>query len=279
MNDDRDRLFLTDGSRDTTNSSVCFSQSKDKNTITEKFCQFTPCRKYLWVIMGLIQFSMLLFNFIQDTEEAYPNWPYVENIWKNVDRIVEDLINDEQPPGEKEGSPPVIPNPLVDDLSRFSLNSLTEDDSYIHNLPPYSFIEKPLQLSDKEEWLDLRDQYSFLNGNNEASMTEKNPGQIEFDPLDQPETQAYDKNPAILIAKRNITTAQDILNYLGSLMETVGKEGPVGDERDTTTRSFSKSGPWPPDVEEGTEPRANQSTRVNSLFLTAEDIMQAAQEW
>jgi hypothetical protein len=219
---------------------------------------------------------------VTEGEEAYPNWPYVENIWKNVDRIVEDLVNDDDTLLEKEIPVSGQPDPLADVLSRFSLNNLMEDDSYIHNLPPYSFIEKPTQLASNEEWTDLKKQYGFFSSDSEDTKTSKPPGQVFFDPFDQPETQAYEKNPAIIIAKRNITTAEEILDYLGSLMKTTGDNPPETDERDTTTRSFFIAGLMPEPLQELSKLKGSEKTTIsqNNIknSLTAEDIYDAAQE-
>ena len=190
-----------------------------------------------------------------------------------MDRIVEDLINDDTL--ESETDIPTSPDQLDDDeLSRFSLDSLMDDDSFIHHLPPYSFIEKPMEMANNEEWANWKQHLISI-----TEATDRSPGEIGFDPLDQPETEAYGNNPSILIAKRNISSAKDILDYLGSLM---GQQT-VAEEIGTTKRSFFKPDLLPEGVQEEvlvqeeSRPTIDDMNKKNSLILTAEDIMQAVQ--
>jgi hypothetical protein len=218
---------------------------------------------------------MLLFQVTKEPEQIYPKWPYVENIWKNVDKIVEDLIQDD---AQAEKNKQDNPTHIADELNRFAFDSLMENDSYIHNLPPYSFIEKPMIVANTDEWIDLQQQYAGIT---EEKVNDNNPGEIFFDPLDQPETETYIKNPDILIAKRNITSAQDILDYLGSLMETTEMESSVSDERSTTRRSFFKPDLLPQGSEETLFQKKLERDNLNStenLILTPTDILQAAKE-
>ena len=55
---------------------------------------------------------------------------------------------------------------------------------------------------------------------------------LYFDSTDQPPSQPYHNNPNILVARRNISSSTDVLEYLNELMK--------GDERETTMRSFFK---------------------------------------
>ena len=190
-----------------------------------------------------------------------------------MDRIVEDLINDDTL--ESETDIPTSPDQLDDDeLSRLSLDSLMDDDSFIHHLPPYSFIEKPMEMANNEEWANWKQHLISI-----TEATDRSPGEIGFDPLDQPETEAYGNNPSILIAKRNISSAKDILDYLGSLM---GQQT-VAEEIGTTKRSFFKPDLLPEGVQEEvlvqeeSRPTIDDMNKKNSLILTAEDIMQAVQ--
>ena len=190
-----------------------------------------------------------------------------------MDRIVEDLINDDTL--DSETDIPTSPDQLDDDeLSRFSLDSLMDDDSFIHHLPPYSFIEKPMEMANNEEWANWKQHLISI-----TEATDRSPGEIGFDPLDQPETEAYGNNPSILIAKRNISSAKDILDYLGSLM---GQQT-MAEEIGTTKRSFFKPDLLPEGVQEEvlvqeeSRPTIDDMNKKNSLILTAEDIMQAVQ--
>ena len=190
-----------------------------------------------------------------------------------MDRIVEDLINDDTL--DSKTDIPTSPDQLDDDeLSRFSLDSLMDDDSFIHHLPPYSFIEKPMEMANNEEWANWKQHLISI-----TEATDRSPGEIGFDPLDQPETEAYGNNPSILIAKRNISSAKDILDYLGSLM---GQQT-VAEEIGTTKRSFFKPDLLPEGVQEEvlvqeeSRPTIDDMNKKNSLILTAEDIMQAVQ--
>jgi hypothetical protein len=153
-----------------------------------------------------------------------------------------------------------------------------DNDSYIHNLPPYSFIEKPTIIANSDEWMDLKQQFAGIT---EETVSGNNNGEIGFDPLDQPETETYIKNPAILIAKRNITSAKDILDYLGSLMETTEIDISASDERSTTRRSFFKPDLLPEGSDEllaKKELERNILNKTNNILLTPTDILEAAQE-
>ena len=59
---------------------------------------------------------------------------------------------------------------------------------------------------------------------------------LYFDRTDQPPSQPYLNNPNILVARRNISSSTDVLEYLNELM----KESSSAEERETTMRSFFK---------------------------------------
>jgi len=74
----------------------------------------------------------------------------------------------------------------------------------------------------------------------------KSNNEISFDLADQPLSMPYAKNPSILVARRNISSSSDILDYLSQLMNAANilkgenDEEREGIDRDTTTRTFFK---------------------------------------
>jgi len=91
---------------------------------------------------------------------------------------------------------------------------------------------------------------SLLYENDHQTVTEpeliKSDNEINFDLENQPPSMPYSKNPAILVARRNISSSSDILDYLSQLMSTAKKLENVnggqleGIDRDTTIRTFFK---------------------------------------
>ena len=60
---------------------------------------------------------------------------------------------------------------------------------------------------------------------------------LYFDSTVQPPSQPYHNHPNILVAKRNISSSSDVLEYLNELMK---ESGSSVEERETTMRSFFK---------------------------------------
>jgi hypothetical protein len=238
-------------------------------------------------------------NKVQEKIEL-PKWPYVENLWKNVDKIVGDLIT------EEEILNATISDNIIDSnldslwkdlevdtsgLGRFDTDSLSEEEKSDEEEASYYPIEKVTEEPDQAYWQELKRKHGFISAHtdmypekpstfkpelaflqkdslpqyyhanipnlnkilyekeiesaNKPELVKSN-NEISFDLTDQPLSMPYAKNPSILVARRNISSSSDILNYLSQLMNAANDlkdqndEAIDGIDRDTTTRTFFK---------------------------------------
>jgi hypothetical protein len=236
---------------------------------------------------------------VQDKVEL-PKWPYVENLWKNVDKIVGDLIT------EEELLNATISDNIIDsnldslwndldvdssELSRYDNDALFNELNSDEMEASYNPVEKATKVPDQAYWQELKRKHGFISAHTDMypdkpstvrpelsylkkdtlpqyyhanipnlsnilhetevqSATEpeliKSNNEINFDLADQPLSMPYAKNPSILIARRNISSSSDILDYLSQLMNAANMlKGENDDEidgidRDTTIRTFFK---------------------------------------
>ena len=238
---------------------------------------------------------------LQKQEEIeLPKWPYVENLWKNVDKIVDDLITEEEILNATI-SQNVIDSNLdslwkdldidTSGLGRFDSDALSSEEASIEDDMSYYPIEKVTKEPDQEYWQELKRKHGFISAHTDmypekpstfkpelaflqkdsqpqyyhanipnlnkilhekeiesAKKPEliKSNNEISFDLTDQPLSMPYAKNPSILVARRNISSSSDILDYLSQLMNAANVLKDENDEeidgidRDTTIRTFFK---------------------------------------
>ena len=300
-------------------------------------------------------------------EIELPKWPYVENLWKNVDKIVDDLITEEEILNATI-SENVIDSNLdslwkdlevdTSELSRFDQDALVSEESSDESEASYYYpIEKVTKQPDQAYWQELKRKHGFISAHTdmypEKSSTFKpelaffkkdsqpqyyhanipnlnkilyeketesakkpelikSNNEISFDLTDQPLSMPYAKNPSILVARRNISSSSDILNYLSQLMSAANAlkdenaEEIDGIDRDTTIRTFFKpdllqdnADPLPllqgleqlqqslisyrdpqnvPDGDFNMKLFGNKNIINDNNWLTAEDILNAAED-
>ena len=223
-----------------------------------------------------------------------PKWPYVENLWKDVDKIVGDLKTEEdildklKEENELNSSFNNIWNDVKYDTSvqeKYEADALfNEINSSDH--PPFAFVEKVTQRPSQAYWQRLKEKHKLISAHtemyNEATSTKapsvsgfsrlpaptlyhsdisilsgqvvtepqliEGDNTISFDSSDQPPAMPYANNPSILVARRNISSSTDILDYLSSLMSAANKMNKRSGldqqqalDRGTTIRTFFKT--------------------------------------
>ena len=212
---------------------------------------------------------------ISQKEVNLPKWPYVENLWNKVDKIMGDLLE----PEDIQASNISTINSIFSSL-KLNTSSLEEAE----NNALYNSLNRKVSTKrpDQAYWQNLKKKYGFISAYTEhypetdkpstetpgglvpsprpvfynsqvPSLNEilleaetqsavTQPQVIEgsnslyFDSTDQPPSQPYHNNPNILVARRNISSSSDVLEYLNELM----KESSSAEERETTMRSFFK---------------------------------------
>ena len=209
---------------------------------------------------------------ISQKEVNLPKWPYVENLWNKVDKIMGDLLEPEDIQANNISSINSIFSSLK--LNTSSLEEI-ENDALYNSLNKKVSTKRP----DQAYWQNLKKKYGFISAYTEhypetdkttteppedspiltprpvfynsriPSLNEilleteiqavtqpqviEGSNRLYFDSTDQPPSQPYRNNPNILVARRNISSSTDVLEYLNELMK--------GDEKETTMRSFFKS--------------------------------------
>ena len=211
---------------------------------------------------------------ISQKEVNLPKWPYVENLWNKVDKIMGDLLE----PEDIQASNISSINSIFSSL-KLNTSSLEETE----NNALYNSLNKKVSTirPDQAYWQNLKKKYGFISAYTEhypetdkpsteapgspvssprpvfynshvpslneilleaetQSVTQpqviEGSNSLYFDSTDQPPSQPYHNNPNILVARRNISSSTDVLEYLNELM----KESSSAEERETTMRSFFK---------------------------------------
>ena len=268
-----------------------------------------------------------------------PKWPYVENLWKDVDKIVGDLKTEEdlydklKEENELNSSINNIwSDAKYDSSEKYETDELFNEINGGVNHPPFAFVEKVTERPNQAYWQRLKEKHNVISAHtemyNDATSTKSPPvsglsrlpaptlyhsdisilsGQvvtepqliegdntISFDSSDQPPAMPYANNPSILVARRNISSSTDILDYLSTLMSAANKMNKRNDfdqqalDRGTTIRTFFKSDllqggaisdPRRPEldiVEEVPAKKEIFNSDFNSDWLTAGDLLDAA---
>ena len=207
-------------------------------------------------------------------EVNLPKWPYVENLWNKVDKIMGDLL---EPEDIKTNNISNINN--IFSSLRLNTSDLeeTENDNIYNSLNKKPSTKRP----DQAYWQNLKKKYGFISAYTEHypetdktteapdnSILTRRPvfynsgipslneilleteiqglaqpqviqgsNSLYFDSTVQPPSQPYHNHPNILVAKRNISSSSDVLEYLNELMK---ESGSSVEERETTMRSFFK---------------------------------------
>ena len=214
---------------------------------------------------------------IGQKEVDLPKWPYVENLWNKVDKIMGDLLEPEDLKTNKISN---IDNILTSlSLDTKAKNQLENEALYnsLNTGPTTTTIPSTsTSRPDQAYWQNLKKKHGFISAYTEyypSESTEKpqpafynaqpflpneiileteiqsvtQPGVVEgasnslyFDDNNQPPSQPYVNNPSILVAKRNISSTSDVLVYLNELMKGSNdrREKDTSSERGTTMRSF-----------------------------------------
>ena len=228
-------------------------------------------------------------------EVNLPKWPYVENLWNKVDKIMGDLLEPEDLKSNKISSIENVFSSLNLDTS--VLEEIENESLYnsLNSSPSPPTTTPATQRPDQEYWQNLKRKYGFISAYTEhysEKTTEKpelpkpsfysvktppflneivletelktetvappsktqtvdSSNILYFDSTLQPPSQPYDKHPNILVAKRNISSSNDVLDYLNELMKD--KETPDSinlNDKETTMRSFFKPDLLPTDFSE-----------------------------
>ena len=274
-----------------------------------------------------------------------PKWPYVENLWKDVDKIVGDLKTEEDilDKIERENDQGSSINNIWNDVSYDSpLPEKYEADPLFNEInvsdhPPFAFVEKVTERPSQAYWQRLKEEHNVISAHTEmykeASSTKapisfsalnrlpaptlyhsdlsilsgqvvtepqliEGDNTISFDSSDQPPAMPYANNPSILVARRNISSSTDILDYLSTLMSAANKMNKRNGldqqalDRGTTIRTFFKSdllqGSTVPDTrrpelvpipetEVKEAPAQEFVPSFNSDWLTAGDLLEASE--
>ena len=173
-----------------------------------------------------------------------PKWPYVETLWNKVDKIMGDLL---EPEDEKANNISNIDNILS------SLNLDTSEKNKIENDALYSSLNKKLDVNptsarpDQEYWQNLKNKNGFISAFTDYyQSTTKKPAFYHHDLIssdsneflvettlerqtessnslyfdaNQPPSEPHINNQNILVAKRNISTSNDVLVYLNEIID------------------------------------------------------------
>ena len=207
-------------------------------------------------------------------EVDLPKWPYVENLWNKVDRIMVDLLEPEDIKANNVSNVETIFSSL--DLDTSGLEQI-ENEALYNSLNPTTTNPTTTERPDQAYWQNLKKKYGFISAYTEhyPDKTTENPSpsfynakipslneilleaevqsvtqpqvvdssnSLYFDSTNQPPSEPYPHHPNILVAKRNISSSNDVLQYLNELMKGSGKfqDKENFDERETTMRSFFK---------------------------------------
>ena len=219
-----------------------------------------------------------------------PKWPYVENLWNKVDQIVVDLLEPEDPKDNKISNSG-IKSQLFNSAPSLTTNlAATEnenlptsedprpvpDQAYWQNLKEkYGFIsthtelypertstttdnpEKPLfyhaSVGDVPHLPDIVLETQLQTVTTSGPQIIQSSNKISFDSNQQPASEPYGRHPSILVAKRNISSTDDVLGYLNHLMKNTNKGQKQKENepsiRETTARNFFKPDLLPSDTE------------------------------
>ena len=232
-----------------------------------------------------------------------PKWPYVENLWNKVDQIVVDLLEPEDSE-DNQISNSGIKSELFNSAPSLATNTEKDnpvrpvaepDQAYWQNLKEkYGFISAHTeQYPDRTSTTvttatttDLPERPLFYHASvgslvprlpdiiletqlqtvASAPQVIQTSNQISFDSKKQPASEPYGGHPSILVAKRNISSSDDVLGYLNHLMKKTNQgQKQKGNEpsiRETTARNFFKPDLLPSDTETEIFPIPSQFDQI-----------------
>ena len=216
-----------------------------------------------------------------------PKWPYVENLWNKVDQIVVDLLEPEDSKDTKISNSEIKPQ-LFNSVPSLATNLATKntenknlptvtvpDQTYWQNLKEkYGFIsahteqypdttttttdhpEKPLfyhaSVGTVPRLPDIILETQLQTVSSDPQIIQSS-NQISFDSQKQPASEPYGGHPSILVAKRNMSSTDDVLGYLNHLMKNTNQGQKQKENepsiRETTARNFFKPDLLPSDTE------------------------------
>ena len=203
-----------------------------------------------------------------------PKWPYVENLWNKVDKIMDDLLEPSDPQKNKISDLGNVITSL--ELNTTELKAIDNEALYNSLNPVTTTTKRP----DQKYWQGLKKKYGFISAYTEhyeekptenptvtnyppyynaklpdvlleslyeepslvtPAQTIDSSNNLFFESVNQPPSQPYANNPSILIAKRNISSTNDVLGYLGELMKGNKNELQPQNTMDSGTTSTMRS--------------------------------------